>query len=185
MHESTATSAPFTHAYDLGALPNHGAEMVLSPSAAERAAISDWLGLLSLDSLKATIQLTCHGDEYTCLGSFTADVVQACVITLEPVPAHLEGTFERRYQLLPRASSSRRRAPAPEPAAAIEISTLDEEGPELLESPVLDLAAPLLEEVSLALDPYPKAPGAVFEAPADEAGPEDSPFAVLQKLKPR
>jgi len=87
--------------------------------------------------------------------------------------------------LLPRASSSRRRAPAPEPAAAIEISTLDEEGPELLESPVLDLAAPLLEEVSLALDPYPKAPGAVFEAPADEAGPEDSPFAVLQKLKPR
>jgi len=45
------------------------------------------------------------------------------------------------------------------------------------------VAGPLLEELSLALDPYPKAPGAVFGAPAEESDASENPFAVLEKLK--
>jgi uncharacterized metal-binding protein YceD (DUF177 family) len=177
--------APFSHAYDLGAIPDRGVDLVLSPSPAERAAIADWLGILGVNGLKATIHLSRKGDEeFAYSGTFSADVVQACVITLQPVPAHVEGEFRRLFRVLRRTASSRRRA-AHEPPAAVEISALDEEEMELLESPMLDLAAPLLEELSLALDPYPKAPGVVFEAPADQASPEESPFAVLQKLKPR
>jgi hypothetical protein len=41
----------------------------------------------------------------------------------------------------------------------------------------------VLEELNLALDPYPRAPGVTFEAPKDEPKAAESPFAVLAKLK--
>ena len=46
-----------------------------------------------------------------------------------------------------------------------------------------DLAAPLLEEFLLALDPYPRAPGVVFESPETGEVPPPNPFAVLKALK--
>ena len=55
----------------------------------------------------------------------------------------------------------------------------------MLPSPHVDLAAPLLEELTLALDPYPRAPGVAFAALKDEAAPTANPFAVLAKLKAR
>jgi len=39
-----------------------------------------------------------------------------------------------------------------------------------------------LEFLALALDPYPRKPGAVFAEPAPEEPPE-SPFAKLARLK--
>jgi uncharacterized metal-binding protein YceD (DUF177 family) len=59
----------------------------------------------------------------------------------------------------------------------------DEEAPEVLPGSLLDVGAPVLEELSLMLDPYPRAPGVTFEAPKDEPEAKDSPFAVLAKLK--
>ena len=61
----------------------------------------------------------------------------------------------------------------------------DEDTPEVLSGTLIDLAAPLLEELSLGLDPYPRAKGVTFESPKDEAEPEETPFAVLAKLKQR
>jgi uncharacterized metal-binding protein YceD (DUF177 family) len=60
----------------------------------------------------------------------------------------------------------------------------DEDTLELISSSLLDIAAPVLEEVSLSLDPYPRAPGVTFESPKDEDKAADNPFAVLAKLKP-
>jgi hypothetical protein len=45
----------------------------------------------------------------------------------------------------------------------------------------VDLAAVLTEQLALALDPFPRKPGARFEAPGT-AG-ELSPFAALARLK--
>ncbi len=55
--------------------------------------------------------------------------------------------------------------------------------PEEIDSTRFDLAAPLLEEFSLAIDPYPRAPGVAFDAPATTEDPPENPFAVLGKLK--
>jgi hypothetical protein len=35
----------------------------------------------------------------------------------------------------------------------------------------------------LAVDPYPRKPGAVFETVVEAADPEDHPFAALKALK--
>jgi len=172
---------PFSLLFDLGASPDRGAEIALAPSEAERQAISHWLGTEAVESFKANIQISREGnDRYAYLASFEADVVQACVVTLEPVPAHLSGEFRRSFRVLPRKAARRRKEPAP---AEIDLSATDEDEPELLEGPIVDVAAPVLEELSLALDPYPRAPGAAFEAPPAEAIPSESPFAVLEKLK--
>lgn len=176
------SDVPFSASFDLGLVPERGKEIVLSPTEKERRAIAKWLGIEAVESLKATVLISRKAnDAYSYAATFEADVIQACVVTLEPVRAHLSGEYDRRYRVLPR-SSARRKKPVEEPRG-IEISVHDEDEPELLESPILDLAAPLLEELSLALDPYPRAPGVSFEPPAEEPEPSDNPFAVLERLK--
>jgi len=63
------------------------------------------------------------------------------------------------------------------------LDSLEDEGPEEIESLHYDLAGPLLEEFVLALEPYPRRPGVAFEAPGDGSEPPESPFAVLKGLK--
>jgi hypothetical protein len=181
------SDTPFTAPLDLGTVRDRTVEVSLVPGPAERTRIAHWLGIEALDSLKAMIRLSrLSADEYAYRGHFEADVVQACVITLAPVPSHLSGEIGRKFKVLPRPST-RRRKPAIEPPPAIpaiiDLSVADEDSPELLDSPVLDLAAPLLEELSLGLDPYPKAPGAAFEVPPEPLAPAENPFAVLETLK--
>jgi uncharacterized metal-binding protein YceD (DUF177 family) len=183
----TDSDLPFSVPFDLGTVRDRIVEVTVAPGEAQRAAIAHWLGVERLDALKARIVLSRAGaDEYAYSGSFEADVVQACVVTLEPVPSHLSGEILRKFRVLPRVSPRRRKPPAEPPHAAsavIDLSSADDDSPELLDQPVLDLAGPLLEELSLALDPYPRAPGASFEVPPEPEAAADNPFAVLEKLK--
>ena len=169
---------PFTSTFDLARLSALGVELPLSPDAAERARMAAWLGVLELPRFNAAIRLARKGDDvYRYEAEFTAEIVQACVVTLEPVRSRHAGAVTRRYRVL--AKAPRR----PQRAVDIDISD-DEEAPEVLSGSLLDVVAPVLEELSLILDPYPRAPGVTFEPPKDEPKGPDSPFAVLAKLKP-
>jgi uncharacterized metal-binding protein YceD (DUF177 family) len=183
----TVSDPPFAASFDLGTVRDRTVEVSLEPGPAERVGIAHWLGIESVQALKATIRLSRVGaDEYVYDGSFEADVVQACVITLDPVPSHISGEIHRTFKVLPRPSTRRSKSPiepAPAIPAVIDLSVAEDDGPELLDHPVTDLAAPLLEELSLSLDPYPKAPGAAFAAPPEPIALAENPFAVLEKLK--
>jgi len=169
---------PFSLLFDLGNVSDRGAEIAVAPNEAERAAIAAWIGATSIERFDATIRLSRQGsDTFAYEADFAADVVQACVVTLDPVRSHLEGAFKRQYRVL--ARPTRRRATA----STIAIPDANDGDFEILASPHIDLAAPLLEELNLALDPYPRAPGVAFEAPKDEPGPTENPFAMLAKLK--
>jgi hypothetical protein len=63
----------------------------------------------------------------------------------------------------------------------IERSLDDEDPPEPLDGGAIDLGALAVEFLALALDPFPKKPGATFDAPVQE--PDVGPFAVLAALK--
>ena len=67
--------------------------------APERAALARRFGLTSLDALTATVTLTKIGAARRIrLGAnFSADVVQSCVVTLEPVPSRIEDSFVLVY----------------------------------------------------------------------------------------
>ena len=175
---------PFSSSYDLGLVREKGIDVALKPTAAERARIAVWLGIESLESFQASVTLTrAASGRYLYRGHFEADVVQACVVTLEPVPSHLTGDFERSFQLAPSTAHVKRRG-APEPLPPLTaVTDLDDDSQEILKSPVVDLAAPMLEELSLALDPYPRKAGVSFVPPEDAVPAKDNPFAVLKNLK--
>ena len=61
-----------------------------------------------------------------------------------------------------------------------------DEGPEIMQSGVVDLGAVATEFLILGIDPYPRKAGAVFAAPsASTREPADHPFAALAALKSR
>ena len=169
---------PYAVPFDLAGLSERGAELSVSPGEAERARIAAWLGALEVPRLDATIRLSHLGDDvYRYDADFTADVVQACVVTLEAVPSRHTGRAERRYRVV--AKNPRRSSKTPD----VEPGGDDEDTPEVITGSVLDIAAPFLEELSLSLDPYPRAPGVTFDPPEEDDKTSQSPFAVLAKLK--
>lgn len=168
---------PYAVPFDLAGLSERGAELPLSPGETERARVAAWLGALEVPRLAATIRLSHLGDDvYRYDADFTADVVQSCVVTLEPVPSRHTGHAERRYRVV---AKSPRRSKTPDIVSGSD----DEDTPEVLPGSLLDIAAPVLEEISLSLDPYPRAPGVTFDPPNEDDKGSESPFAVLAKLK--
>lgn len=172
---------PLTHIYNLGRLGNAGDAVRFSADTEQLAAIARWSGVLSLESFTVAIDIKKLGPTRFGLGfKVTADVTQACVVTLEPVAAHLETGFARELHF---TGQIRRKLPADESGADLVLDSAEEEGPEEIESLHYDLAGPALEEYVLALEPYPRAPGVEFKAPEEGLEAPESPFAVLKGLK--
>jgi uncharacterized metal-binding protein YceD (DUF177 family) len=179
-----SANPPYTYHFDLASVSERGEEIILTPTPAERAALASWLGALSLDSFEAKVRIARSGmGRYTYEAEFAAGVTQACVITLEPVSSTLEGEFQRSFLVEPKATAARREALGQPRSRKIEVLAAADDEPELIAGSEIDLAAPILEELALALDPYPRAPGAELPAKDEPAAPGDSPFAVLGKLK--
>ena len=103
--------------------------------------------------------------------SLEARVEQICGVTLEPFGNEVSSDFELRFTT---------REPEPPPPGE-ELGLADLDAPEYVPGPTLDLGALVVEELSLALDPFPRKPGVVFEPPQAESEP--SPFAALAALK--
>src|SRR5262245_54541169 len=96
---------PYTVPLELAGVSERGAELSVSPDAVERARIAAWLGALEVPRLEATVRLSHEGDDiYRYEADFTAEVVQACVVTLEPVPSSHLGHAERRYRVAAKPS---------------------------------------------------------------------------------
>lgn len=148
----------------------------LEPDAALRKAIARYLDLVSIEALQADVQVRPWLDGAEIAGRFRAEVTQTCGVSGEPFPDTVSGDFEVRA--LPPGSPN---APQEETGEEIDLDPEAPDPPDVLEGETIDLAAYVLEHLSLELDPFPRKPGAVFEPPA-ETGAE-SPFAVLRLLK--
>ena len=168
---------PFAHSYNLARLGNAGDEVRLAANPAQRAAIAKWAGLLGVEKWDARVEIKkLASNRFGLNFHLAADVIQSCVVSLEPVPGHLERDFSREFIFV-----------GTRPAETESETVLDiaeEEGPEEIESLHVDLAAPVLEEFTLALDPYPRRPGAEFTPQIEPSDGSESPFAALKALKP-
>jgi uncharacterized metal-binding protein YceD (DUF177 family) len=160
---------------DVGGLPADGAEFELAPNAADRAVLAAHAGVDAIPALTARLQVRPEGNgAVTVEGSLQATVTQTCVVTLEAFDNAIAETISMRF--------------APPGANAGEaqgsIGPELDEPPDPLEGETLDLAAVVAEFLVLAVDPYPRKPGAVFEFP-EEQEPDSgaSPFSALAKLK--
>ena len=141
----------------------------------ERRAIAERLDLPSLDRLEAHASLSRDGDTIRAAGRVAASLDQRCVVTGEPVAAHIDEPFEIAFVPEPRVGD------VPE-----EVELRPEDCDVVFhDGSAIDLGTAIADTLALSLDPYPRSASA--EAALREAGvlseEEAGPFAVLAKLK--
>lgn len=151
-----------------------GIRRELAAGPADRARVAESLGLAELSRLEGSVEIAPQGRGWRLTGTVRADAVQTCGVTLEPLPV----VVDERFQVDLMEAGDPHLPPAPE---EFTLETIDT--PDAVEGGAFRPGAYLEEHLALALDPFPRKPGAVFEPPAAE--PEPSPFAVLSRLKPR
>ena len=168
---------PLSHVYNLNRLGQAGDEVTIEACEAERGELARFADVPRVDGFLGRVSLKkLSPNRFKLDFQLTADIVQACVVSLADVPAHIERRFARELHFQPPL-----RRPPDQPAAP-EIS-LEEDVPEENDSLHYDLAAPLIEEFVLAIDPYPRAPGVAFQPPGEGEEAPQTPFAILKGLK--
>jgi uncharacterized metal-binding protein YceD (DUF177 family) len=151
----------------LAHIPPGGRDLDIEASAEECAALARRLGIEAVNRLGAHLHLAPEADgAVRARGTLAAEVVQLCVVSLEPLTQQVAAPLALR--LLP-------------PGRAAEDTPADELDEIESEHGVVDLGEVVAEELALALDPYPRLPDA--DLPPEAQDPEEGPFAGLAALK--
>ena len=159
-------------------IPDSGLSKICRATPDELVAIAQALDLIACSGLVATYTITpTGGDHYRLAGRLEASLQQACVVTLEPLPATIEETFDVAF---------RPEADMPPPASGSVVLD-DEPEPEPIVAGQIDVGRIVFECLAGAIDPFPRKADATLDHVA--AGPEgrdarpESPFAVLSRIK--
>ena len=141
----------------------------------ERSEIAKRLGLQRVDRLEAHVTLGKTAAVVRASGRLNASLDQSCVVTSEPVPAHVDEPFELLFMPEPPASGH---------DEEIELGESDCDVV-FYDGGAIDLGTAIADTLALSLDPYPRSAGA--DAALKEAGvlteEQASPFAALAKLR--
>lgn len=167
-------ASEFSRRLDLEAVRGPRVRFDVAASPTECVALAKRFGLVRLDRLAAAGEATLGaGGHWRLSGRLDAAVVQTCVVTLDPVPAEVRDDFEIEF------------APAEGAEEEGEVEVMDGDAEPLPPGGVLDIGEIVAQQLSLALDPFPRTPGAVWSgpdegAPAGEAEPDRAkPFEDL------
>ncbi|MCA3322662.1 MAG: DUF177 domain-containing protein [Roseomonas sp.] len=151
--------------------PQAGVEDHLEASPAECAALAQRFGIEALKRFSARFTRKPYpGGGLLITGRLKAEPVQLCVVSLEPVTEQLDKPFT--LVVLPADGAL----------------SEDPDGPDEIQADAtghFDLGEALAEELSLSLNPYPRAAGAhlpLAQGEAAEATPRN-PFAALAALR--
>lgn len=142
-----------------------GLDFTVEANAAECAALALRMLLPGVLALRCTFRLTrLTASCVLAEGHLLANVVQTCVVSLDDFTAEIDERFRVRF------------VPAGQENDDPDPETDDEIG---YTAGVLDLGEAAAEQLALALDPYPRAPGA--ELPEIEPDADEHPFAALRR----
>ena len=142
-----------------------GIEVTVEADSGALDALTRRMGIPAVEALRCVFRLVrLTADTIQAEGRLQAQVVQTCVISLEDFPAAIDERFRVRFVPAGQESDD------PDPEADDEIGYADG---------MLDLGEAAAEQLALALDPYPRAPGAELpELGVDTVG---HPFAALRR----
>jgi uncharacterized metal-binding protein YceD (DUF177 family) len=152
--------------------------LTIAAGDAERRALAEFLNIPEVKSLAARLKVRAEpGRRFVLDGTVAADLVQSCVVTLDPVETRVEGPIRRVYLDTP---------PDQEDA---DLDPFDDDAPDLIDGGVIDAGAAVCEYIALEMEPYPRAKHAPEpENTAENGGgegdaPANNPFAVLAQLR--
>jgi len=139
----------------------------------ECVALARRFGLTALERLAAEMTVVERDGAYHVEGRLVADVVQTCVATGEPVPAHVDEPFHVRFVA----------DTAPEQE---EIELEADDCDEMThDGQFIDIGEAVAQTLALSLDPFPRAANAdeILRAAGVLSEGETGPFAALKALK--
>ncbi len=159
---------PFSHPVDVTSIRPDGLAVSFDANETERAGLAELFSIPAVNHLSAEFTLTRKGSRVKVKGSVSGVFTQTCVVTLDPFesPFHEDITLDFDEDPTPPRDDRP-----------------DDNIPDPIINGQIDLGAVAAEFTALALDPYPKKPGAVFQYSEDEDEKPVSPFAALAELK--
>ena len=170
-------SGPIRHVVNVRSMPRAGRSETFEADDKACAALRDHLGVRDVRAFEASAEITAwRGDGVKVDGRVAADLVQDCIVTLDPIETAVDERFEAVF--VPEGSA------LDNPDVGNVEMMVDPEGddpPETFPGDTLDLGSIWTEFLSLAVDPFPRKPNA--ELPDESEEGETSPFAALAKLK--
>ncbi|HET7606212.1 MAG TPA: DUF177 domain-containing protein [Sphingomicrobium sp.] len=152
-----------------------GERLDLVADEAERRAIAERLDVKALGRLEAHVALSRTGAQVRAEGRIIASLEQSCVVTNDPVAAHVDEAFTLLFM------------PEPEPERPDEEIELGAEDCDVVfyDGAAIDLGTAVADTLALSIDPYPRSASA--DATLREAGvlseEQAGPFAALAALK--
>jgi uncharacterized metal-binding protein YceD (DUF177 family) len=176
---TTEKSDPWRVPIVVAQIPETGLHRDIEADPTVRDVVADMGGLREVLLAQASFDLTpMSGGRFRVAGRVRARIGQTCVVTLEEIENDIDEPVDLIF------------APPeqiPEMAALVdEAEQSDEEvpdPPEPIENGVIDLGRVATDALFLAVDPYPRKAGAVFEPVVEAADPKDHPFAALRALQ--
>ena len=172
MTEQT-TEHPWSVMQPLHDIPPTGKHVVLEASAEVRAVLAKPAGVDAVERLVARFDLTLRGrDDVHVVGTVSATVRQACVVTLEPVVNEIDEAVDVNFAA-PRAGAAKAAADA------IDVDASGSDEPEPLSGNAIDLGLLATEFLILGVDPYPRKAGVAFDPPEPASDAVANPFAAL------
>ena len=167
-------SPPWSHPVAWSAAGTAKGRLNLQADAEVRARVARFLDLESVGKLEASVSAHVWLDGMELTGRIVAIVTRLCGVSLEAFEEAVDAPVHMHL------------APVGSPHAPLEHDgevTIDldaDDPPDVVEGAFVDVAAYVVEALALALDPFPRKPGAVFEPPAETE--PTSPFSVLRNL---
>jgi uncharacterized metal-binding protein YceD (DUF177 family) len=180
----TLSNIEFSRPLDVSELSSQGRAVSVEATAAECEALCRRFEFEALHALRARIHVERARDgegapAIRVQAVLHAELVQICVVTLEPFALEVDEEFTILFQFA---------ADLPASAGGTE-EAMREDAPEPLDGPEIDVGVLVAQHLVLALDPHPRRPGAAVELGGEAAGgpdpapPPDHPFAKLGQLK--
>jgi len=161
-------------------IPEVGVHRDIEADKPVRAAMAEVGGLREILSASASLDVMPRGGGlFHVVGHVRARIGQTCVVTLDPIESDIDEPIDLMFappEQIPQLSD-----------LVDDAAEGDEEipdPPEPIVNGMIDLGRLATDALLLAIDPYPRKPGAVFEPLVEAADPEDHPFAALKALKP-
>jgi uncharacterized metal-binding protein YceD (DUF177 family) len=151
-----------------------GKPIAIEADEAERAALAERFGLVSIRSLAAEVTLDPTGDVVRANGTLRASIVQICAISGDDLPVEVVEPLSLR--LVPESAVP----------TAEEIELSEDELDEIpFDGRHFDLGEAVAQSLALAIDPYATGPQAEDVRNSGVIADEASvgPFAALAKLK--
>lgn len=184
MQSKTQTgSVPFSYHVKVGHISANPVTVTLVADEKERAALARLWKVEAVNRVESEIQIArWKKDGVRIKGHVVADIVQACVVTLDPVATTVSEDVDRIF--VPEGSRLARLV-LDERGEMV----LDPEGddiPETFSGDTVDAGEAVCETVALAIDPYPRKDGVEFSDHLESnegEGRKPSPFAVLKDWK--